>query len=294
MRSATAGAALVMIYTVVIASADTITKFVAHGYAAPQLYCLSGLIVVGLCLIANRGRGFSTRCPRAMALRSAATVAAAVCFFYAFRLLPFAEVFLFIGLMPLLAGLMSGTILKEQIRPSAWAAMVAGFIGVLCLFPEGWGAIDVGHGFALAAAIFGTLSIVMARFIGRFETDALAQVFFPNLALFCTMAVALPFVWRPMTASDLFWVVAYAGLLFAARWVLVVALRLLAAYAVTPLMNLQFVWMVVLGYTVFGEVPGLAAVLGAAIVVVSGMFLVWDQATPKHLIGRSGKVKFGS
>lgn len=284
LGAAPLGAGLVLIYTALISSADGITKLIAGGYAAPQLFCLSGLIVVGLSVLADRHpsqqRGLATVCPRAMALRAGATVVAAVSFFYAFRYLPFAEVFLFIGLMPILAGLMSGLVLRESVRPAAWAALGAGFIGVLCLFPAGMGSVSTGHLFAASAAVFGTFSMVMARFIGRYESNALAQVFYPNLAIFVTMAVALPFVWQPMSTVDLAWVAGYAGLLFVARWLLVVALRLLAAYAVTPLMNLQFVWMVVIGALFFGEFPATSTYLGVAIVIGSGLFLVWDQFAP--------------
>lgn len=285
MRASAIGVGLVVAYTALISSADAITKLIAGLYAAPQLFCLSGLIVAGLSVLADRHpsqrRGLATRCPAAMAVRSGATVAAAVSFFYAFRYLPFAQVFVFIGLMPLLAGLMSGPILGEHVRPAVWAALLAGFVGVLCLFPQGPGQIAIGHCFALAAAVFGTLSMVMARYIGRRENNALAQVFYPNSAIFVTMLVALPLVWRPMPASDLGWIAAYAVLLFGARWLLVVALRLLAAYTVTPLMNLQFVWMVAIGALIFGEFPGASTFLGVAIVIGSGMFLVWDQFAPE-------------
>ncbi len=278
------GAALAIAYTVLISMADAITKLIAGGYAAPQLFALSGAIVMGLSVLADRHpgqrRGLRTSAPRAMAIRSGATVLACLSFFYAFRYLPFAEVFLFIGLMPILAGLMSGLILGEHVRPPAWAALAAGFIGVLCLFPEGLAAVSTGHLWALSAAVFGTLSMVLARYIGRFESNALAQVFYPNLAIFATMSLALPFVWKPMPMGDLIWVVGYAALLFGARWMLVVALRLLAAYAVTPLMNLQFVWMVVLGAMFFGEYPGSGTYLGVGIVIGTGLFLVWDQFTP--------------
>ncbi|WP_424986300.1 DMT family transporter [Microbulbifer sp. S227A] len=290
MRAAAFGAGLVVLYTALISSADAITKLIAGGYAAPQLFCLSGLFVVTLSALADRHpsqrRGFHSSCPRAMALRCGATVLAAVSFFYAFRYLPFAEVFLFIGLMPILAGLMSGPILGEHVRPAAWAALIAGFIGVMCLFPTGLGAVTIGHGFAMAAALFGTFSMIMARYIGRYEDNSLAQVFYPNLAIFVTMGVALPFVWKPMPVTDLGLVAAYAAFLFGARWLLVVALRLLAAYAVTPLMNLQFVWMVVLGAVIFGEYPASGTYLGVAIVIGSGLFLVWDQFTPDTARGR--------
>lgn len=283
-RTATFGAGLVVIYTALISSADGITKLIAGGYAAPQLYCLSGLIVMGLSLLADRHpgqrQGLRTTCPRAMAMRAVATVAASVCYFYAFKYLPFAEVFLFIGLIPILTGLMSGPILGEPVRPVAWAALGAGFVGVLCLFPEGLSAVTKGHIYAFAGVVIGTFSMIMARWIGRHESNSLAQVFYPNAAIFVTMAVALPFVWKAMPLSDLIWVGAYAALLFAARWLLVVALRLLAAYAVTPLMNLQFVWMVLIGAFAFGEYPDTSTYLGVAIVIATGLFLVWDQFTP--------------
>jgi len=276
---------MVVFYTALISSADAITKFIAGGYAAPQLFCLSGLIVIGLSVLADRHpsqrRGLSTSCPRAMALRSGATVLAATSFFHAFRDLPFAEVFVFIGLMPIIAGLMSGLILREQVRPTVWAALATGFIGVLCLFPTGFQTVSAGHVWAGVATVSGTFSMIMARYIGRYETNALAQVFYPNLAIFVCMAVALPFVWQPMPWADLGWVAAYAGFLFVARWLLVVALRMLAAYAVTPLMNLQFVWMVILGALFFGEYPAANTYLGVAIVIGTGLFLVWDQFTPQ-------------
>lgn len=283
-RVALAGVGLVALYTALISSADGITKLMGSGFAAPQLYALSGLLVVGMCLVSDRHRsqrrGMRTTQPFAMGLRSAATVVAAVSFYYAFAILPFADVFVFIGLMPLIAGMLSGIILREQVRPMAWAALSAGFIGVLCLFPDGMSSISLGHVFALSAAIFGTLSMVLARYIGRAESNALAQVFYPNLALCLTMLVCLPFVWQPMTATDFGWVVAYAVCLFAARWALVVSLRLLRAYTVTPLMNLQFVWMVLIGAVFFEELPPVGTYLGVAIVIGSGLVLVWDQFAP--------------
>ena len=126
----------------------------------------------------------------------------------------------------------------------------------------------------------------MARRICAVERNALAQVFWPNLALGGVMALALPFVWLPMGAGDVALVAAYAALLFGARWLTVLALRLLPAYTVTPLMNLQFVWMVALGALLFGERPSAEMLLGVAIVIASGSYLVWDRFAPATAPGR--------
>ena len=278
------GVGLTVTYTALISSADAITKMFAASYAAPQLFALSGGIVALLAFVFNsaghNARGLGTHCPRAMALRSVATVLGAGAFFYAFRLLPFAEVFLFIAMIPLFTAILSGPILGEAVRPQAWGAVMLGFVGLLCLAPGGLETLQVGHAVALVAVLLGTVSMMASRYIGVRECNLLAQVFWPNLALATVSVCALPFVWAPMGLGDLGWACIYAALLFAARWVLVGALKALPAYVITPLMNLQFLWMVAIGATVFGEVPGIALYLGAALVITAGGWLIYDQAFP--------------
>ena len=289
------GVGLTALYTLLISGADGITKMFASSYAAPQLFAISGGIVALLSVMMNRAganpRGMRTACPGAMAIRTGATVTGAVAFFYAFRLLPFAEVFLFIAMIPLFTALLSGPVLGEQVRPQAWGALLLGFIGILCLFPGGISGIGAGHLVAFAAVMLGTVSMMASRYIGKRDENLLAQVFYPNFGLMIVMALALPFVWTPMGLSDLGWAAVYASVLFFARWVLVAAFRLLPAYVVTPLMNLQFLWMVVIGAAVFGEVPGIAVYLGAAIVISAGAWLIYDQAAPSMATRRAAQVR---
>ncbi|SIS87808.1 EamA-like transporter family protein [Roseivivax lentus] len=282
------GGLLVAVYTLQMAAADSITKFIAGQYAAPQLFALAALIAVALSFVAARRpaeggtrRALSTGQRPAMAIRSALTVLASVAFFYAFRYLPFADVFLFMALVPVIAALLSGPILGEAIRPTAWIALVFGVAGLLCLMPEGPSMLSIGHGWAGLAVLSGTGSLVAARYIAQRERSTLAQVFYPNLALCVVMTAALPFVWTPMSGADLAWVSVYALILFAARWTVTAALGVLPAYVATPLMNLQFVWMVVIGFLAFGEVPGLGTFLGVTLVIGSGLWLVYDTARPK-------------
>ncbi|APX25175.1 MAG: EamA/RhaT family transporter [Rhodobacteraceae bacterium] len=288
-RAALTGAALVALYTGAIAAADGITKLIAGGYAAPQLFALSSGLVIALSLLAARGQGagLSTRSPGTMAVRAVLTVCAAIGFFQAFRLLPFADVFVFIALMPLIAAALSGPVLGERVRPATWTALLLGAGGVLCLMPAGRLSLDAGHLWALFAALTGTGSMVAARRIARIERVPLAQVFWPNLAVMLVMAAALPFVWTPMPLADLGWVAGYAVFLFAARWLSVEALRLLPAYVATPLMNLQFVWMVAIGWWGFGELPTAGTLVGVMLVVGSGMWLIFDEALPGRRMARA-------
>ncbi len=280
------GVGLTVLYTLLITGTDAITKQFAAQYAAPQLFALSGGLVAGLCLLASRGgaegpHSLRTSCPWAMSVRAAATVLGTIAFFHAFRLLPFADVFLFIALIPLMAGLLSGPVLSEPVRPRAWGAMGIGTLGMLCLFPGGIAEVGLGHLLAFAAVVLGTVSMVASRYIGLHDGRLLPQVFYPNLALMVAMGLTLPFVFRPMPPEHLALACIYALLLFVARWVLVGALRTLPAYVVTPLLNVQFIWMVLAGALIFGEMPDTGVVLGAALLLVAGVWLVHDQLRPQ-------------
>lgn len=282
------GALLMVAYTLLITCSDAITKYLAQFYEAPQLLCIVALLIALMSLGSGRlrrGQGtLRTRCPRVMMLRSGLTVLATVMFFHALANLQLAQVFLFIALIPLMSALMSGPILGEHVRRSAWVALALGFVGVISMFEVDLGEVTAGHVCALIGSVSGTLSIVLARYIGRIEDNALAQVFYPQSAVFLTMGVMAPFGWQPMPLMDVALAVGCALVLFSARLLLVIALRHLTAYAVTPLMNLQFVWMVLIGMAFFNETPDTGTLLGVLIVMGSGIYLVFDQA-------QSGKVR---
>lgn len=277
----TGGAMLVVAYTLLITLADAATKHLAISFEAPQVLMICSALICAFCLAQGASapgrRALTTGCPGAMAVRAVMTVLASVGFFYAFALLPFAEVFLFIAMVPIFSGLMSAPILGEKVAPATWAALAIGSAGVYLLFPAGLQSVSVGHLIAFGASFSGTLAIVMARHMGRIEQRPLAQVFYPQLAVFVTMAAATPLFWQPMGLVDVALAAGCGLALFAARYLLAVALQELPAYTVTPLINLQFVWMVLIGMVAFSEIPAPNTVIGACIIVGCSLFLVQEQ-----------------
>ncbi|WP_323767306.1 DMT family transporter [Marinovum sp.] len=293
----TLGTGLVLVYTLLITFSDAITKHLAQTYGAPQLLSIVALLIALMSLGSSRMRGekvsLRTSLPGIMAIRAGLTVLATLMFFYALATLALAQVFLFVALVPLFSALMSGPILGERVRLAAWVAIGCGFLGVLCMVEVRLSSITLGHLCAFVGAVSGTASIVLARYIGRQESNSLAQVFYPQLAVFLSMLALAPLGWQPMPLFDLGLAVVCALVLFSARLLLVIALRHLTAYAVTPLMNLQFVWMVLIGLLVFNEVPTMSTLLGAFIVMISGAYLVLDQVQSQRTPGRPRPVDFG-
>lgn len=272
--------------------ADGTVKDLASRLQAPQVFFLSGLIMAALSLIAakagNRAGQFTTSClrskaPGLLALRSAATVAAAMGFFYAVASIPLAQVFLFIGLMPLMSALLSRPLLGEAVQPAAWFGLVLGLVGVGMLFPAGVTDLSFGHLCGFGGAFMGTLSLVLSRRMAKVENNTLVQVFYPNLALALAATLVLPAVWQPMSGADLGMIVLYSGLLFLARWSMVLVMRRLKASVALPLMNIQFVWMVAVGFVFFAEVPAPLTLVGALMVMLAGIIALTEQAREERL-----------
>ena len=280
------GAMLVIIYTVVSASSDAAAKFISGDFSAPQLFALSGGLVSLFVLIGAGRKGnlneIKTAHPIAIAIRSVATVTSAALFFYAFRALELAEVFVFVGFAPIMAALITPIVLKEKVDAKAWIALIAGFVGILWLFPQGIAGITSGHTIALLASFAGVISMVVARLVSKTENKPLALLFYPHLLMFVTMAAVLPFVFKPMSAFEFGIAAVYSALLFVGRYILVRALALAPTHIVLPVMNVQFLWMVGYGALVFSEAPAMNVYIGAAIVIASCIYLVFNASAAEQ------------
>ena len=296
--SLSGGILLLLAATIATTLADGVVKDLASRLQAPQVFFLSGALMAGLSVLAAQtGRGLGvvvqgclrTKRPGLLALRSLATVVAAWGFFYALAQIRLAEVFLFIGLMPLMSAFLSRAILGEGVGPAAWIGMAMGLAGLMMLFPGGVSDISLGHLAGLVGAGAGTVSLVLSRLIARHDANTLVQVFYPNLALAVSALLVLPTFWLPMSLADLALILGYSGLLFLARWGMVLVMRRLPAPVALPLMNIQFVWMVIVGLVFFGERPDALTLSGATLVMLAGVVAVSQQARVNRLAARAAR-----
>lgn len=280
-KAALTGAALTLLNTFVGVTADASAKDLVASHAAPQLMALSGLLAVaiglGLSAAGQHRMILGTATPGRVALRSCLGAVSTLGFFLALRDLPFAELFPFMAMMPIMGAALSALILRERIAARVWLALGCGMVGMLILFPDGMHSIRAGHLYGFGASLAGATSIVLSRGICRSHTHAFAQVFYAQLACATLGLLALPFVWQPMSWADLGLLAVYTGFLLLTRWLMVVIVRLLPAYVAMQIANVQFVWMVLVGQMVFGESTGAHVWLGAGLIVASGIWLVQAQ-----------------
>lgn len=280
-RAALLGTGLTLINTLISVSADALAKDLVTTYAAPQLMALSGLLAVAFGLVlTGAGQGdkvLRSPVPGLVLIRSCLGAISTLGFFYALQMLDFAAVFPFIALMPIFGALLSWVLLKERILQAAWIALGCGIAGMIIILPGVPHGATTGYLVGLGASMTGSASLVLSRRISARGTHSFAQVFYAQLACAALGLVLLPLIWQPMQPLHLVMLAAYTGFIIATRWLIVTILRMLPAHVVLQLANIQFIWMVILGHHLFGEVAGPELLLGAGLIILSGIWLVNQQ-----------------
>lgn len=211
-----------------------------------------------------------------MALRTLAIVCASGAAFYAFSVLPLADTYALLFAMPILVTLLAIPILGERVRLRRGLAICAGLLGVVVVLRPGQADLHIGHAAALLAAFCSALASVVVRRVGRAER-AVSMMLYPAMATFLVMGAAMPFVYRPMAAADMGLNALIALLAFAAMLLTIDAYRRAEAALVAPMQYSQMLWALLYGWLLFGEWPDGVTLLGVALIIASGLYIVFRE-----------------
>ena len=210
------------------------------------------------------------------ATRTVCAVVATICAFYAFSVLPLAQTYAILFAMPLLITLLSIPVLGEQVGWRRGIAVMCGLAGVIVVLRAASTELSLGHAAALMAALFSAMAGVIIRKIGR-EERSVVLILYPLLANFLLMAVLLPGSYVPMPLLHLGYVALISILGFTAGLFLIAAYRVAEAAIVAPMQYSQIVWATVFGSLLFGEQVDSMTFLGAAIIIGSGLYIVFRE-----------------
>jgi S-adenosylmethionine uptake transporter len=262
-------------------SSDAFVKWLAGaGYPVAQLsttFALFALLPVAWLVVRAGGlRSLKARSPLWVGIRAALLAADTVCAYYAFGALPFAEAYAIFFGTPMLVTALSVPFLGEHVGWRRWLAVVVGFAGVLIVLRPGFAELTLGHAAAIAAMVFFASSLLVLRRIGNAESSA-AMIFWVLFALLLVTAPLVPAVFVPPSPFDLA-LMGIGGLLLGfAHVTLIEAFRAAPAAAVSPIHYSQIIWAVLLGFLVFDELPDIWVAAGSAVIVGSGLFILWRE-----------------
>jgi drug/metabolite transporter (DMT)-like permease len=258
---------------------DTGAKYlVLSGMAAPFVSWMRFAVHVVLVLVLLRGWSNAATfrpvsLPRQV-LRGVFLFGSTLFNFLALNTLQLAETTSIAFFAPMVITALAGPLLGEWAGWRRWAAVLAGFAGVLVITRPGLGLFGIGHAYALAATFSYCFYVIMTRHMAGTET-AETLIFYSALAPVVLMLPVLPY-----TASappDLFHLAVLLSLgVFGAfgHWLLIKAYRMASATSLAPYAYLQMLWMIGLGYLFFDQFPDGWTLGGAAIIVAGGLYIV--------------------
>lgn len=281
--SSNAKAAVVaLVAMAVYATHDAVIKTLGGIYPSHQILFFSQLLafpLVAVLLLSDRKQASLRPVqPGWVALRSACVVIAGLCGFYAFSQLPMTQVYAILFATPLMVTVLSIPVLGEKVGLHRWGAVFVGLTGVMIVLRPGQAELEAGHAAALGGAAASALASVIVRKLGRSER-AVVLMLWPMLGNFVLTGSMLTLAYKPMALGDL----ALAGMIsvlgLIAGFLVIRAYRTGEATVVAPMQYSQIIWASIFGWFIFGEGLDLATLIGTAVIIASGIYIVWREGS---------------
>lgn len=301
-----------------IASAgDAVVKLLSGSYPVHQILivrCLIGIPILAFIVHRNAslknltgpGSGLSL-------LRGFIMSSAYLAFILSIAAMPIADSVAIYFTMPLFVAMLAGPVLGEKVRLHRWLAIIAGFIGVIIMIDPGGGMLEPAAFLSLYSALGYAFCQTLARRVVRSVPPA-AMAFHTNAAyLTVALVLALAFIvfdagavqhkslafltrpWHWPAPLDLAAMVLLGSTVAVAMVLFGMAYKAAESSFVAPFEYSSMFWAVLLGFLVFGDVPGLATLKGGAVVLLAGLFMLWADrridrpgAKPMGVVGTSG------
>jgi drug/metabolite transporter (DMT)-like permease len=265
----------------VFATHDAVIKHLGGSYSPFQMIFFSTLFsfpLVTFMLMRDTTSGnLRPVHPWWTALRTMCSSINVMCAFYAFTVLPLAQVYAILFATPLLITMLSIPVLGERVGPHRWAAVVVGLIGVFVVLRPGSTDLTLGHAAALTCACVGGLASIIVRKVGRDERTVVLMLY-PLVANFIIMGSLMVFTYKPLPINDLGGIGALSVLGFTGGVFLIMAYKASEAAIVAPMQYSQIIWATIFGALFFGETVDSATVLGASIIIMSGLYIVFRES----------------
>jgi drug/metabolite transporter (DMT)-like permease len=237
-----------------------------------------GMIGLGAMLWYQEGRGgFAMPHPAVQWLRGAAVALAAVSFFAAVFVMPLAPATAILFTSPMLTALLAAVFLGEPMRRETWLASLFAFAGVLIVLRPNFAAA----GWAALSALGMSVLMIGNRFVAGTASALAMQFFVAACASPILLGAALGFHFGGVEGYELAWphwsVLARCALIACtatlAHWLIYLGTTRAGAASAAPMTYVQLLVAVLFGWWLFGDHPDGWTLLGAAVIVGSGLYL---------------------
>ncbi len=256
---------------------DAASKYLVHSYPVGQVICLRQLatllVIIPYLTFMQRWGQLRVTDWNGQVVRGLLFVIGSAFIVWSLGELPLATAITMLFASPIFMVLFSAPVLGERVGRHRWIAVVGGFAGVLIIMRPGGEAFQWALLMPVIGAMVNALRDVLTRKLSRTETS-LAILFWSNIILMTGGAFTAPFGWVAVDGHGAFWFIAAGIFNGLAHFLIIEALRTGEASMVAPIRYTALLWAALIGFVVWGELPGIWLWAGAAVIVASNLYMI--------------------
>jgi drug/metabolite transporter (DMT)-like permease len=286
------GIALIVASTVFLASSDAMAKYLARSLPAAEIawirFLVFVLIMLPIVLAPSSANPMRSTRPLVQVSRGLALLCSSIFFIIGLGYLPIAEAAATAFIAPVFVTGLSIVFLSEKVGLRRWIATIVGLMGVLVVVRPGTSAFHPAVVFPILSALGWAVALVLTRKITSGDR-AITTMAFSAITGFLVMSVIVPYYWvEPGWPQILLGIGIGVSSTFG-HWIVVLAFRYADASVLAPFSYVQLVWVSLLGFFVFGEVPDAWTLGGAALIIASGVYTAHRERVRRSQIEASAE-----
>jgi drug/metabolite transporter (DMT)-like permease len=201
--------------------------------------------------------------------RSMLLLLSTICNFTALIFMPLGEVAAIIFMAPIIVAVLAVLVLRERVSLERWLTIGAGFAGAMLIVRPGTGSLNIGAVLALGCALSYALYQITTRLVR--ESEPIVSLLYGGLVGMIVFSALVPFWWEPPTLRVWLIFVLVGALGAAGHLLVIMALQRAEASRVSPFTYVQLLWAMIASYLAFGDVPSMWTIVGAVVIVGSGL-----------------------
>lgn len=256
---------------------NAVAKATANDLPSSELIFFRGLVSSLLMLIYAKFRKSENLLkvdnPKQQIWRGALGFFQLIFLYWSFAILPMADATAISFATTLFVTALAFPMLKETVGPHRWTATLIGFSGVLFIANPTGGMNFSGALYAVLAAFLEAMVMIYARRFGK-TTKAFTTVFYYTITTCVIGGILCPFFWVTPTFEQilLMSLLGFAGTL--GHIFIAMSYRFTEATIVAPMFYTLMIWGIGFGYFFWGEIPTKTVLLGAALIIACGLYIV--------------------
>ncbi|WPO44604.1 DMT family transporter [Tardiphaga sp. 42S5] len=267
---------MIICSTAFLASSDAMAKYLSRtGMPSVEIawirFLVFVVILLPIVLAPASGNPMRSTRPLLQVFRGLGLLCSSIFFIMALGYLPIAEATATGFISPLFVTGLSVLFLGEKVGLRRWTATIAGLLGVLIIVRPGTAAFQPGTIFPIISALGWATALVLTRKISGADR-AITTMAFSAITGFLVLSVIVPFYWIVPSWTQIALGVGIGVAATVGHWIVVLAFRYADASVLAPFSYVQLVWVTLIGFFLFSEVPDAVTFAGAAIIIASGVY----------------------